>query len=442
MLLRSLWALTRKEVLTLVRDPGALLLALVTPLLLTLIIGAAFAGDTGPTHIPVLLLTQDDSPLAEAFIQTFYDPELAELLAPERVTDEGAARSRVAADEAAALVIVPQGYGEALFPQQKLVQEALGLDLYQPDIAQEIEKRPVEQKMRLLTLLNQTSPRPPLELRIYSSPERPVSSFIIQAVARRALETTQIRLHGTRILMEELTRTLPPQVWETQGTLLSERLQQTQEDVTLPIVLESRLPSGRPFRWVDYIASSMAVLFLMFTVTAAGRTLLAERERGTLTRLLLTPTPAWLLLAGKLSGNLLSGLLQMLVLWGATTLIGAWWGPPLLVLLCILILVPCATGVGALIAAWARTPAQAGLSGIAFSLIGAALAGSFLPRENLPETLRYLSLVTPHAWGIELFTALHLGANLRELLPLLAGTLTLGLVYYGLALPGFRRQFS
>ncbi len=441
-MVRSLWALTRKEVLSLIRDPGALLLALATPLLLTFIIGAAFANDTGPTHIPVLLLNQDDSPLAEAFIQAFYDPELAELLAPERVTDEDAARARVAADEVAALVIIPQGYGEALFPQHKRVQEALGLDLYQPDIAQEIEKRPVDQKMQLLALLSQTDSRPPLELVIYSSPNRPVSSFIAQAVARRVLETTQIRLHGTRILMEELTRTLPPQVWETQGPLLSERMQQTQEEMALPIVLESRLPSGRPFRWVDYIASSMAVLFLMFTVTAGGRSLLAERERGTLTRLLLTPAPAWLLLAGKLSGNLLSGLLQMLVLWGATTLIGAWWGPPPLVLLCILVLTLCATGVGALTAAWTRTPAQASIFGIAFSLIGAALAGSFLPRENLPELMRYISLVTPHAWGIELFTALHLGADLRELLPLLAGALTLGLVYYGLALPGFRRQFS
>lgn len=439
---RQVWVLARKEVLALFRDPGALIIALFTPLLLTLIVGAAFVGDTGPTHIPVFLLDRDGGVYAQGVRALFFDPALAELVTPLMVTDETAARAQVEADEVAALVVIPAGYSDALFPQRQLVLQALGIDLLQEDAQDRIAALEMAQKMQLLALLDAQAPAPPVELLIYASPKRPVSTFIIQSLAQRAVEEANLRTQGTRVVMERLYQSVPPEVWEATQGQFSFETQQLEGTPELPVRLQSLMPSGHPFRWLDYIASSMAVLFLMFTVTAGGRTLLAERERGTLPRLLLTPTRPLTILVGKLVGNVLTGLAQMLLLWGATALFGAWWGPAPLVLLSILALVVCATGVGALLAAWTRTPVQAGMLGSAISLIGAALAGSFLPRENLPALLRSASLITPHAWGIELFTALHLGADVGELLPLLGGTLLLGLVYYGLALLGFRRQFS
>lgn len=439
---RKIWVMANREVVALFRDVGALVMALVTPLLLTLIVGAAFAGDTGPTHIPVLLLDRDGSVFSEALVESFSDPALGDLLEPELVTDEAAARARVEADEVAALVIIPPGYGDALFPQRKTVLETLGIDLTQPSTPDVIGALSLAEKLQLMALIRQQPAAPPLELLIYASPDRPVSTLIIKSLTQRAIEIANLRTQGTRVMLEELYALAPGSKWEGAETRLAESAAQEVDTAELPVRLEAVMPSGRPFRWLDYIAGSMAVLFLMFTVTAGGRTLLAERERGTLSRLLLTPTPAGVILVGKLSGTMLTGLVQMLLLWGATSLAGAWWGPPPLVLVCIVVLVICSTGVGALIAAWARTSVQAGSIGAAFSLIGAALAGSFLPREGLPAFVRSISLVTPHAWGIELFTALHLGAGLAELLPTLSGALLLGLVYYGLAVLGFRRQFA
>jgi ABC-2 type transport system permease protein len=199
---------------------------------------------------------------------------------------------------------------------------------------------------------------------------------------------------------------------------------------------------GKSFSWLDYTAASMAVLFLMFAVTSGGRTLLYERERGTLSRLLIMPAPAASILAGKMAGIALAGVLQVLILWGATSLLGAYWGDPLLVLISIVVLVACATSVGALISAWARTPAQAGAVGTAVTLVGAALSGSFLPRMSLPLWLQRVSLATPNAWGIEIFTTLQRGGGLAAALPLYGGALLLAAVYFGGALLGFRRQFD
>jgi ABC-2 type transport system permease protein len=180
----------------------------------------------------------------------------------------------------------------------------------------------------------------------------------------------------------------------------------------------------------------------MFAVTSGGRTLLAEREGGTLPRLLVSPTPALTILVGKMAGIVLTGLLQVSLLWGATSLWGAYWGPPLGVAPAIVALVLCATGVGALISAWARTPGQASAIGTAVTLVASALSGTFFPRMGLPEWVQTLSLVTPNAWGIELFTALQSGEGGSTLLPLLGGTLALTVAYYLAALFGFRRQFD
>ena len=122
-------------------------------------------------------------------------------------------------------------------------------------------------------------------------------------------------------------------------------------------------------------------------------------------------------------------MLQMLILWGATTLIGAYWGRPGGVLLTIVLLVMCASSVGALISAWATTPGQAGAIGSAITLIGGALSGSFFVRWNLPKWVQYLSLVTPNAWGIEILSRLQAGHSLSAVLPRLGGMVLLTAVY-------------
>jgi ABC-type multidrug transport system permease subunit len=134
-------------------------------------------------------------------------------------------------------------------------------------------------------------------------------------------------------------------------------------------------------------------------------------------------------------------MLQVSVLWGATTAIGTYWGTPLGVIPAIVVLVLCATGVGAVISAWAQNPGQAGAIGTAVTLAGSALSGSFFPRMNLPGWVQTFSLITPNAWGIEIFSALQAGDGFVDILPLLGGALGLTALYYIAALIGFRRQF-
>ncbi len=447
--MHKLWTLALKEVKLAFRDVGAIVTMLVTPLVLTLAIGAAFGtGDGVLPDIPVLLLNRDRQEMSRIVEEALTSEELEDLLAPELVTDEGDARARVEGDDVAALVIIPPGFSDRVVPVVGRVREALGIDLVSLDV-EAADPLPAEvwDEIGRLYLETREMDADPVVVEIYASPNWRISAGVIRGIVTQVLERMNVTTQGMSIIMEELIArgALGPGGEERGVEVIRGVVNDGFEGVVageLPVRVEIVSPSGRGFRWVDYSATSMAVLFLMFAVTSGGRTLLAERQGGTLPRLLVSPTPALTILGGKMSGIFVTGLMQVFALWGATTLIGAYWGAPLGVVAAIVVLVLCASGVGALISAWAQNASQAGTIGTAVTLVGSAVSGTFFPRGNLPAWVQNLSLVTPNAWGIEIFSALQMGRGLVGILPLLGGALSLTVLYYFAALIGFRRQLK
>ena len=111
------------------------------------------------------------------------------------------------------------------------------------------------------------------------------------------------------------------------------------------------------FDIMAYMAPGMALLFLMYTVSYGGRSILLERSQGTLPRLLVSPTSSTQVLGGKVIGIFLTGVAQVGILILASALFfGVRWGDPLGVAVLILATVFGATGWGMLITAMARTP--------------------------------------------------------------------------------------
>ena len=118
------------------------------------------------------------------------------------------------------------------------------------------------------------------------------------------------------------------------------------------ITLQGSMAEGSvdaEFDWFGYIAPSMALLFLMFTVSNGGRSILAESEGGTLPRMLTTPSNAPQVLGGKVFGIYFNGVLQLGVLFLASMMmLQINWGPAQVVIPTILFVVAAATGWGML----------------------------------------------------------------------------------------------
>jgi ABC-2 type transport system permease protein len=255
-----------------------------------------------------------------------------------------------------------------------------------------------------------------------------VDEFISQVEVRRVggqVAVTQLLGHGL-IQAQDVARI---------GSEIGARQANT-TPISSSIATESGVGSGEAveFDVLVYLAPGMALLFLMYTVSNGGRTLLAERDQGTLPRLLVSPTSTFQVLGGKVLGIYLTGVAQMLILILASALIFQLdWGNPLGVLVLVLAAVVGAVGWGMLITALARTPGQVSAVGSAIMLSFGILGGSFTNLDNMPTWFTWASKITPNAWGLDGFTTLALGGRLPDILGTVAALLGMGAVLFAIA---------
>ena len=213
---------------------------------------------------------------------------------------------------------------------------------------------------------------------------------------------------------------------------MSDRLGKTDATPTA-ITLNASTAEGEEveFDVLAYLAPGMALMFLMYTVSYGGRSILAEKTQGTLPRLLVSPTNATQILGGKVFGIFLTGVAQMLILIGGTSLLFQLkWGDALGVILLVIAAVFGATGWGMLITAMARSTSQVASVGSAMMLIFGILGGSFVSLENMPAYIQTLSRITPNSWALDGFTTLALGGTLTNLATPITALLTMGGVLF------------
>jgi ABC-2 type transport system permease protein len=404
-----------KDLKIIFRDRAALILMLLAPFLLTLGMGLVtgrFSGSsTGISDIPVIIVNLDKEQLGNALEEVFTGEELAGLVEPTLSESPEAARKAIDEDTAAAAIIIPAGFTRSVIPQQGAFDE-------EPEA---------------------------LRIEVYANPARPTGAGIVKSIVDEFISRIEEgRISGqTSIVQMIMSGRISPQEGEQAGMEMAERLEDSPSSETLAIKLntDTNETEAVEFDVLAYLAPGMALMFLMFTVTYGGRSILAEKAQGTLPRLLVSPTQAAQILGGKVFGIFLTGAAQMLILIGATTLLFQLkWGDPLGVLVLVLAAVFGASGWGMFITAIARTPGQVASVGSAIMLIFGILGGSFINLEMMPPVVQMVSKITPNAWALDGFTTLALGGTLPHLSTPIIALLTMGLVLFGIAVVLFGKK--
>ncbi len=171
------------------------------------------------------------------------------------------------------------------------------------------------------------------------------------------------------------------------------------------------LQQGPTFaRLIVPIGASQAVFFALFTGVFGIHSIYEERRYWTLQRMVVSPTPRFFLLVGKVVGNLVTVLLQILILLAALTVVASIvigqpamiWGPNVAAILALtLALALCVSGVGVFLVGLARTPEQVVLFGPMINIGLAVLGGAF--GFALPQQAAQFSLIY---WGVDAYTKL------------------------------------
>ena len=267
---------------------------------------------------------------------------------------------------------------------------------------------------------------------------------MVKTILDQFISQVEVGRVGGEVVVTQLVSSGRIQVQQAQAVGCNAAVSQASAAAqSTSITLKNITPSGEAVKFdvLALLAPGMALMFLMYTVSYGGRTLLTERNQGTLPRLLVSPTTATQVLGGKMIGIFLTGVAQMFILIeGTTVLFQLQWGDPLAVEALVLAAVFGAVGWGMLLTAVAKTPGQVSAIGSAMMLTFGILGGSFINIDNMPVWFRYITKITPNAWGMDGFTTLALGGGLHDILTPILALLAMGLLLFAIAVFLFSRR--
>jgi ABC-2 type transport system permease protein len=190
--------------------------------------------------------------------------------------------------------------------------------------------------------------------------------------------------------------------------------------------------------------SAQALFFALFTGINGVLSMYDERQNGTLGRILVSPTPRWVVLGGKLVGTFVSVLAQLVILMLALTAVGSLlegrptfiWGNNVGMLFLVLMAVSLAvSGLGVFLAGLLKDMEQAITIRSVLTMALGVLGGTF--GFQLPRSVAQFSLVY---WGRDAFDLLAAGHG--EIWPNLLVLFMEGVVLFGIGLFFYNRKFE
>lgn len=429
--MRKLFLIGFKDLKLMFRDRAALTFMLLAPFLLTIGMGfvtGRFSGrSTGLSDIPVIIVNLDQQDLGNALEDLFNSDDLADLVEPSASSDPEAARRLIDEDEASAAIIIPEGFTLSIIPLS-------AFDFFK-------EESGIIPAEGTITDPNYVQPEP-VQIEVYTNPSRPTGAGIIKAIVDEFVSRLEDGLTSGMPSLVQLMSTglLNPQDAQAEALNQFQNVDQTENTA---ITLKTNIEGSQAveFDLLAYFAPGMALMFLMYTVSYGGRSILAERSEGTLPRLMISPTHNAQVLGGKVLGIFFMGVAQVgILILASTVFFQMKWGDALGIIVLILAAVFGATGWGMLITAFARTPAQVASTGSAVMLIFGILGGSFVELEQFPPFMQTISKITPNAWGLDGFTTLALGGTLKNLTEPITALLIMGAGLFGVSVLIFNRN--
>lgn len=402
-MLRKIWHLAWNDVKVYFASPTTLVFFLILPVIFTGVVGAGLQGSFTPPdpnvdrRYPILVADLDGSTLSNKLIAVL---ESSTVIRPV-VRPQAEAERLFAEENVAALLILPQGFEKALLAGDEV-------DVTLRRAPNDDRVLSVEQAVYVAT--NQIGAAAQIAHQSVAEAERAVG---LPASQRQAYfqEALDMALAGLAD---------PPATVEVT----------TAPEVTLEV--------GSSF---DQSSAGQLVTWVMITLLGVAEMFVAEREGGTLRRLLVTPTDKAVLLGGKIVGRLGMGLVQMVILVVVGALVfGVNWGrSPAALAIMLLAFGLASVAMGTLLGTLAKSAGQAdGLVTMA-AMVGAALGGCWWPLEVTPPAYQTVVKVLPSTWAMAGFKDVIIrGQGVSGVLPEAGVLLGFTVVLFGLAIWRFR----
>jgi ABC-2 type transport system permease protein len=371
--LRVALVVAGKELRQRLRDRSAIILGFVAPSILAAIITGAFGSGFGPgsanLHFTVAVADTDHSQISRAFTtQVLGSSQLRKLITMRSFSKAAEAQAAVRRGDPGAWAgfVIPKGF--------------------QSDVA-------AGRRAQMLVLRNASDPI------VGDIAEAIGTAYTQQVNASRLSIFTALRAGADPSALAKLAR-----------AAARERM---------PVQLVDRGVAARQVSGANYFGPGMAIFFLFFIVGTGARSLLAEREQGTMPRILAAPGPRSGILLGKGLAVFVLAMASMTTMYLVMgVLFHVHWGDPLTIAALTLLVVLALMAVTTLVQTLARTEAQAASYGSMIGTLFALVGGNFFPLFQMPAFIQRLSALTPNGWALRAFTDIaYDGAKVPNLIP-------------------------
>jgi ABC-2 type transport system permease protein len=189
-------------------------------------------------------------------------------------------------------------------------------------------------------------------------------------------------------------------------------------------------------------AAQELLLFMFVTSLSAAAQLIQTRQLGVSRRMVSTPTSVRTVILGEAFGRFGVAMVQgLFIVVFSALLFSIDWGDPLATGLVVVLFALVGTGAAMLVGATFRNDEQANSIGLFLGLGLAALGGCMVPLEVFPSTMERVAHITPHAWAVEGLTDVVLeNAGVADIALQLGVLLAFAVVLLGIATWSLRKR--
>ncbi|MDE5417344.1 ABC transporter permease [Labilibaculum sp. DW002] len=189
--------------------------------------------------------------------------------------------------------------------------------------------------------------------------------------------------------------------------------------------------------------AGMAIMMLLFSVSASGASLLKEKEEGTLRRLLVAPISPQSILYGKMLSTLFLAILQLTVMflysWLALGL-DIFINLPALILMILSSAIACSS-FGIFMASVCKSRKQVESLSTLIILVISALGGSMMPMFFMPAIMQKIAVISVNYWAMDgFFDIFWRQLPISEIYPKMLVLLGIGALLTTISVISFKRN--
>jgi ABC-2 type transport system permease protein len=380
------------------RDRGAFVMSFVLPIGFFTIFGFVFGSMRGSStpRVSVLVVDEDNSDASKRLVRGLLrEPSLEAMTHPKATKEDPApadytaatAEAAVRSGDAPAALIIPAGFGAhpiAFGPQSG-------------DGSQQAK------------------------FRILHDSSDPVAAQVVAGMLQKTVMTSMpatMAAVGSQYFDQEIGGLTPKQRQQMEAGLTALKKMQDQQSAAgtgstaasagadsggmVAVDIQDVVGEKKKSPMISYYAAGVGVMFLLFTASAAGGSLLDESESGALDRVLSARVTMTTLLAGKLTycSLLAFAQLTLMFLWAALVFHLDFFShiPGFLVMTAITSFAVASFGM--LLASLARTRGQLGAFSTLIILTMSALGGSMFPKFLMSDAMIKVGYFTFNSWAI------------------------------------------